>query len=248
MAPTTVLITGANRGIGAALVSLYLARPSTIVIATVREINEANKSKLHSLNQAKGSRLILVPFNLDLPSSAADDIFHLQDRYGVPSLDIVIANAGICNTWSPVDKLSDNEVLIHFQVNALGLLRLFKAVLPLLQAAQQPKIAYMSTMLASIQDIPHDPSLTAAYGMSKVAGNYLIEKINAEFDDITAFPISPGFVKTDMGNRGAKLVGLEQATMSVNESASQIIDQIEKASKTNTNGRFINYNGETLPW
>lgn len=106
---------GSSRvGIGAALVSLYLARPSTIVIATVREITEVNKSKLHSFNQAKGSRLILVPFNLDLPSSAADDIFHLEERYGVSSLDIVIANAGICNTWNPVDKLSDNEVLVHF--------------------------------------------------------------------------------------------------------------------------------------
>lgn len=172
--------------------SLYLARPSKIVIATVREITEVNKSKLHSFNQAKGSRLILVPFNLDLPSSAADDIFHLEERYGVSSLDIVIANAGICNTCNPVDKLSDNEVLVHFEVNVIGLLRLFKAVLPLLQAAQKPKIAYLSTNLASIQTIPQNPSLTAAYGMSKVAGNYLIEKINAEFDDLIAFPISPG--------------------------------------------------------
>ncbi|KAK1252043.1 hypothetical protein MKX08_003230 [Trichoderma sp. CBMAI-0020] len=212
MAPTTILITGANR------------------------------------DKAEGSRLILVPFNLDVPSSAADDIFHLEERYGVSSLDIVIANAGICNTWSPVDKLSDNEALVHFEVNAIGLLRLFKAVFPLLQAAKKPKIAYMSTYLASIQDIPHNPSFTAAYGMSKVAGNYLIEKINAEFEDLIAFPISPGFVQTDMGNRGAKLGGLEKATMSVNESASQMIDQIEKASKTSTNGRFINYNGETLPW
>lgn len=212
MAPTTVLITGANRGecscaflkkkkqkvsslqagIGATLVSLYLTRPNTTVIATVREITEANKIILHSFNQAKGSRLILVPFNLDLPSSATDDMFHLEDRYGVSSLDIVVANAGICNTWSPVDKLSDNEALVHFEVNALGLLRLFKAVLPLLQAAQQPKMAYMSTNLASIHDITHNSSLTAAYGMSKVAGNYLIEKINAEFDDLIAFPISPG--------------------------------------------------------
>lgn len=179
-------------GIGAALVSLYLTRPSTTVIATVREITDANKTRLHSYNQAKGSSLILVPFNLDLPSSAADDIFHLEERYSVSSLDIVIANAGICNTWSPVDKLSDNEALVHFEVNALGLLRLFKAVFPLLQAAQQPKMAYMSTNLASMHDIPHNPSLTAAYGMSKVAGNYLIEKINAEFDDLIAFPISPG--------------------------------------------------------
>lgn len=179
-------------GIGAALVSLYLTRPSTTVIATVREITEANRIRLHSFNQAKGSRLILVPFNLDLPSSATDDIFHLEDRYGISSLDIVVANAGICNTWSPVDKLSDTEALVHFEVNALGLLRLFKAALPLLQAAQQPKVAYMSTNLASILDIPHNPSLTAAYGMSKVAGNYLIEKINAEFDNLIAFPISPG--------------------------------------------------------
>lgn len=172
--------------------SLYLAKPSTTVVATVREITEANTSKLHSFNKAEGSRLILVSFNLDLPSNAEDDIFHLEGRYGVSSLARVIANAGICNTWSPVDKLPDNEALVHFEVNVLGLLRLFKAVLPLLQAAQQPKMVYLSTNLASIHDIPHNPSLTAAYGMSKVAGNYLIEKINAEFDDLIAFPISPG--------------------------------------------------------
>lgn len=162
------------------------------MVATVREVTEANKSKLHSFNQAEGSRLILIAFNLDRPSSAEDDIFHLRDRYGVPFIDLVIANAGICNTWCPVDKLPDDEALVHFEVNALGLLRLFRAVLPLLQAAQLPKIAYISSSLASIQNIPYNQSLTTAYGMSKAAGNFLIEKINAEFDDLIAFAINPG--------------------------------------------------------
>lgn len=129
--------------------------------------------------------MILVPFHLDLPFTAADDIVY------APSIDIVITNAGICNTWSPVQKLSDNEALVYFEVNTLGLPRLFKVVLPLLRAAHQPKIAYISTSLARIQNTPYNPSLTAVYGMSKVAGNYLIEKINAEFYHVIAFPINP---------------------------------------------------------
>jgi norsolorinic acid ketoreductase len=90
--------------------------------------------------------------------------------------------------------MTDSDVLSHFEVNALGPLRLFRAISPLLRKASVPKFAYISTALASIHMIEQIPSLTAAYGMSKVAGNYLVKKIDAENNEFIALLIDPGYV------------------------------------------------------
>jgi norsolorinic acid ketoreductase len=88
--------------------------------------------------------------------------------------------------------MADSEVLSHIEVNTLGPLRLFKATALLLQNASTPKFVYISTLLASISGIEQMPSLTAAYGMSKAAGNYLVKKIDAENQHLITLSIDPG--------------------------------------------------------
>lgn len=63
---------------------------------------------------------------------------------------------------------------------------------PLLQKASTPKFVHISTLLASIVSIEQIPSLTAAYGMSKVAGNFLVKKIETENQHQIAFSVDPG--------------------------------------------------------
>lgn len=87
--------------------------------------------------------------------------------------------------------MEDSEMIAHFEVNTLGPLRLFKAAVPLLKASNQPKFVYISTALASI-GCEDSSSLTAAYGISKIAGNYLIKKIHREDEKLIAFSIDPG--------------------------------------------------------
>ncbi|KAL7657374.1 hypothetical protein ACMYSQ_003560 [Aspergillus niger] len=187
-----ILVTGANRGIGRGLVAHYLAQPDTTVIGTARDVSSANAKDLNELPKGEGSRLIVVSLSSDSPQGAIEAVLEIQTQHSVGHIDIVIANAGICNHYGPVVEMADSDVLSHIEVNTLGPLRLFRAVAPLLQRASLPKFAYVSTLLASIHEIEQIPSLTAAYGMSKVAGNYLIKKIDAENQYLIALPIDPG--------------------------------------------------------
>ena len=204
-----ILVTGANRGerkapawcilwltqligIGRGLVAHYLAQPDTTVIGTARDVLSANAKDLNELPKGERSRLIVVQLSVDTPAGATEAVSEIQTQHGIEHIDIVIANAGICNHYGPVVEMTDLDVLSHFEVNTLGPLRLFRAVAPLLQKVSVPKFAYVSTLLASIHEIENIPSLTGAYGMSKVAGNYLIKKIDAENEHLIALPIDPG--------------------------------------------------------
>ncbi|OJK01781.1 hypothetical protein ASPACDRAFT_42046 [Aspergillus aculeatus ATCC 16872] len=167
-----VLITGASRGIGKRLVAQYLARPDTTVIATVRDPKSASAEQLETLPKSKdGSRLIVN---------------------GLDHIDIVIANAGICDHWGPVLEAAEEEVRSHLEVNTLGPLRLFQAMAPLLKNASAPKFIYISTLLASIGGIGQMYTLTGPYGMSKAAGNYFVRKAHAENEHLVTLSIDPG--------------------------------------------------------
>ncbi|KAL2807742.1 toxin biosynthesis ketoreductase [Aspergillus granulosus] len=242
-----VLVTGASRGIGRGLVTHYLARPNTTVIGTVRDTTSANAKQLDSLQKADGSRLILATYVVDSPTSAAEAVSEIQTRHGISHLDLVIANAGICDHWGPVSEATDADVVSHFEVNTLGLLRLFRAVAPLLQNAPTPKFVYISTFLASIGSIGQLPSLTGPYGMSKAAGNFMIKKIHAENEHLITLSIDPGLVQTDLGDRAAQFYGLEKAPVTLEQSVRGITTQIDKVDKS-TSGSFVNAQGENVAW
>lgn len=179
-------------GIGRGLTAHYLAQPDTTVIGTLRNTSSEKVNDLSTLSKGEGSSLLIVPLSVDNPSGAAEAVSEIQTHHHMEHIDIVIANAGICNHWGPVQEMADQDLLSHFEVNTLGPLRLFKAVAPMLRKANTPKFAYISTILASIHEIERIPSLTAAYGMSKAAGNYLVKKIDAENEHLVALSIDPG--------------------------------------------------------
>ncbi|KAB8216863.1 hypothetical protein BDV33DRAFT_178224 [Aspergillus novoparasiticus] len=243
-----IFITGANRGIGKGLAAHYLAREDTTVIAAIRDVSAENTKELRSLQKGSGSQLILVSLSLDIPSSATEAISEIQTQHHIEHIDIVLSNAGICNHWGPVVDMTDADVFSHFDVNALGPLRLFRATAPLLQNASQPKFIYTSTLMASLGEMERLPSLATAYGMSKVAGNYLVRKIDAEHKNLIALSVDPGLVQTDMGSRSAQSIGLEKAPLTVQVSVQGIIRQINEAQKSTTSGKFVNYLGERVPW
>lgn len=168
----------------------YLAMPDTTVIATVRDVSMTNTSELSSLPRGPNSQLIVTPLDLNDASTFPDAVSRIKAL--VDHIDIAISNAGICNHWGPVSDMADSDVLSHFEVNALGPLRLFRAISPLLKASARPKFVYVSTQLASIAGLEQSSSLTAAYGASKVAGNYLVKKIHEEEAGLIAFSVDPG--------------------------------------------------------
>lgn len=72
MAPTIVLITGANRGIGNGLLALYLVKPHHTVIAANRDPNHATSQELHALPKAGGTSLLLIKIDSTLPTDAVN--------------------------------------------------------------------------------------------------------------------------------------------------------------------------------
>jgi norsolorinic acid ketoreductase len=80
--------------------------------------------------------------------------------------------------------------------------------------------------VGSIGDMESMPLKSSAYGGSKAELNYIVRKIHFENPGLIAFPISPGWAQTDMGNHGAKSHGMEQAPVTVDQSIAGVLDKV----------------------
>ncbi|TVY81853.1 Norsolorinic acid ketoreductase [Lachnellula suecica] len=244
----TVLVTGANRGIGRGLLSVYLSRPNTTGVAAVRDPISATSISLSSLPLGPGSKLIVVKIDSSVTTDPLAAIDFLKSEHKVTSLDIVIANAGMVEfygdvTQTPIDGMKD-----HLNVNTVSVLALFQAVWPLLKEGKTPKFITVSSTVGSIGEAEKWQLKACAYGASKAALNYLTKVIHIENPGLIAFPIHPGWVQTDMGNRGATNNGLEEAPTTVQECVDGMIDKIDGATKEKTSGTFVSADGEKVIW
>lgn len=118
----------------------------------------------------------------------------LQKEHQIDHIDVVVAMAGISKYYEVAAKTAISEVRDHFEVNSVGPLLLFQATLPLLEKSAHPVFVGISTGIASIGDMHTMPMPVTAYGMSKVALNYLVQKIHLENPSLVAFVLSPGYV------------------------------------------------------
>lgn len=139
MAPTIVLITGANRGIGRGLLERYLARPAHTVIAAVRDPSHATTKELSALPRAEGTTLTIIKIDATVPDDPAAAVKELSARHGIDHVDILIANAGIALKWVEVSEVNPDDIQKHVDVNVYGFILLYQAFLPVLQKAKDPK-------------------------------------------------------------------------------------------------------------
>ncbi|KAL2820570.1 hypothetical protein BDW59DRAFT_113988 [Aspergillus cavernicola] len=245
---STILISGANKGIGRGLVAKYLAGENTTVIAAVRTPDSPDGISLSKLPTGKGSRVIVVKIDAasDTDSKAAVASLH---KHGVTALDIVIANAGVfdMDAFTPVATSDIAQIQLHFNVNAVGPVRLFQATLPLLEKSSQPRFILMSSLMGTIAGISDMPLHIAPYGASKAAANFFARKIHYEHNDIATLAIHPGAVKTVAGNEAAQAFGYPGAFVEVEDSINAIVAKLD--SLTNENGgEFWNFDGTTIAW
>jgi norsolorinic acid ketoreductase len=162
------------------------------VIAGVRNITEASAIALSSLPTASGSKVITVKVDNNDTSSAHKAVDALKSQYGITKLDVVVANAGISKYYGLAAVTPVEEVREHFEVNVIGSLALFQATLPLLEVSSHPIFVGISTGVGSIGEMAGIPLPATAYGISKVALNYMVCKIHFENPKLTAFALSPG--------------------------------------------------------
>ncbi|KAF4636613.1 hypothetical protein G7Y89_g1476 [Cudoniella acicularis] len=272
---TVFLVTGANRGkfsntlspfshhvnypfikreigIGFGIVALLLLRPDTMVIVTVRSATTST-SELTSLPLGKGSNLIIA--HLDISSSpsaieASAKELHdtLTTQFKITHINTIIANAGMSSfqptILTPLSSLTDN-----FNTNTLGPIALFQALYPLLSAPgnENPKFVVVSSALGSISDM-EGAVPTLAYGVSKAGVNYFVRKAHFECPEITVLAVHPGWVKTENGQNFADCVGVKEPPMTLEDSVKSVLEQVDGATKSDTSGTFVSYDGTPIGW
>ncbi|KAI4212405.1 MAG: hypothetical protein LQ351_004837 [Letrouitia transgressa] len=187
-APIVVFITG----IGAGLVGIYLSRPSTTVVAAVRDPEHPTSQTLASFPKDMSSKLIVVKLDSKSETDPANAVTYIRSQ-GVTSLDLVIANAGICKEYSPVATVNTAAFKEHVVVNGFDPLFLFQAVLPLLQkSGHGAKFVGIGSPLGSIGGMEMRPFPTSAYGASKFIFHWMVRKVHFEHPDIVSLIVDPG--------------------------------------------------------
>lgn len=254
-APSTVLITGGNRGIGRGLVKTFLAKPSFTVIVGVRDPSHPTSKSLGDLPKGEGSKLIIVKLDSSVQSDATEAVAVLKRDYNINSLDIAIANAGIALDGRLVRETPIDNIKKHFEVNTIGPIVLFQAIADLLQASSNPTFIAISTLIGSIgsmeQLVGLPVSAGSPYGGSKAALNWFIRRLHFEEPWLTSFVFHPGLVETDLAIAAVGQNSLENLSnfgaISVDTSVASMVDVISKGGKE-LGGTFQNYDGTTLPW
>lgn len=130
--PKTVLITGANRGLGRGLTQLYLELPDHIIIAAVRNPQDPTSISLQTLPKAPTTTLMTVKLDVTVEDDASTAVKTLKDEHGVQKLDLVIANAGISYIWPKLSDVKIGDMKAHIEANVYGVVRLWQATRDLL--------------------------------------------------------------------------------------------------------------------
>jgi NAD(P)-dependent dehydrogenase (short-subunit alcohol dehydrogenase family) len=228
----TVLITGANRGIGLALAETLL-RQGYAVVAGCRHPEAATHLQQLAASRSGLVDVLLLDVNSDeLVSAAAEKV-----RKGRNRLDVIVNNAGLMPEEG--NESISNLPLAHFrsafETNVVGCARVIRAFLPLLRESHRPRIFNVSSGLGSIST--RDDASYYAYAVSKAALNMLTRSIALELvaEGITTVAISPGWVRTEMGG--------SDATLSPEESARSLVQAIQ-AVNPELSGQFLDRNGQ----
>lgn len=224
----TVLITGANRGIGLELTRQYAAA-GWDVIACCRKPKDAT-----ALAKIKG-KIELKALDVAKPASITKLAAALKGR----AIDVLLNNAGILGRRVGFGKAESKEFLSVMQVNALGPLLMTEAFWGHVKRSKGKKIAAITSGMGSIASGANGGSY--AYRSSKAALNMVMANAAGDLKvkGIAVATISPGWVKTDMGGKNASITATE--------SAAGIIKVIAGLNADNT-GSFFNYDGKPIAW
>ncbi|GKT51195.1 norsolorinic acid ketoreductase nor1 [Colletotrichum spaethianum] len=251
----TYLISGASRGIGKGFVALLLQRPSTTVIAGVRDLSSPVSKSLADLPKAADSKLTQVKIDSSIASDAAAAISSLQKDHGITAVDVIVANAGVGVPAARVIDISAGAALNHFAVNSIGPVTLVSAAAPLLKASKKGRGPIFMAVSSTLGSIGIQETLyksfsadVAPYGASKAALNWFIQRMHLEEPWLTSFVCHPGVVRTDMTDGMDSNVLDSIGAITVEESVGGMMAVIDGANRENTSGSFKNYDGSSSPW
>lgn len=218
----TIVVTGANRGIGLSFSKLYKQQGYTVYAACRQASNELTALGANIIDGID----VGEPASIEKLTTALDNI----------KIDVLINNAGIMRN-EVLGSIDYDTIKSQFQVNTLGPLRLTETLTQHL--ASNAKIAMITSRMGSIED--NTSGGRYGYRMSKAALNMASVSLAHDLKDkgIAVGIFHPGLVGTDMIG-GAGDITPDQA-------AERLVQRIEELN-INNSGSFWHSNGEVLPW
>jgi NAD(P)-dependent dehydrogenase (short-subunit alcohol dehydrogenase family) len=227
---TTVLITGANRGIGLEFARQYLAEGAD-VIACCREPGKADA--LNALVQSAGFKVMAL--DVTSPKSVAVLKSALDGR----PIDILINNAGVGGPRNEPRGSIDFDAWVEtLKTNSIAPMLVSLALHDNLKAGKLKKLITITSMMGSIAG--HGGG-AYAYRASKAAVNSVMHGLSKEWakDGIAVGIYHPGWVKTDMGGASAPVTP--------QDSVKGLRAQITRLSAANS-GAYLDYTGKEIAW
>jgi NAD(P)-dependent dehydrogenase (short-subunit alcohol dehydrogenase family) len=227
---TVTLITGANKGLGYETARQLIQRGHSVYLGARNvERGEAAASEL-------GAQFVQLELTDDASVESALDVIAGREGH----LDVLVNNAGISTTADVTGPVA----LSVFDTNAVGLIRVTQAALPLLVQSENPVVVNVSSALGSFWAVTnperrqfHFPSII--YGASKAAVSMLTVQYAKSFPDIKFNAVEPGFTATEL----TPFSGAGQPV----EDGAQVIVRMATIGKDGPTGTFQEGEG-TLAW
>ena len=218
----TVVITGANRGIGLELARQFKQRGDEVVAVCRKPSDELSKLGVE------------VVEGVDVANDAS--VGSLANGIKGRTIDVLVNCAGILSDETLGD-LDFDRIRRQFEVNSLGPLRVTAALRG--NFGQGSKVAIITSRMGSIED--NTSGGRYGYRMSKAAVNMAGRSLANDLKDdgVSVAILHPGFVRTDMTGH--------QGLIDPPESVAGLIARIDEVN-LETTGTFWHTNGEVIPW
>jgi NAD(P)-dependent dehydrogenase (short-subunit alcohol dehydrogenase family) len=228
------LVTGANRGLGLEFARQLLARGDRVV-ATCR--NPGKASALNLLSGEFPGRLHVAPLDVSEPRSHTALVQELPLLADGQPLDLLINNAGVLRSGERFGTVQAKDLEASFRTHALGPFLLVQALFP--QLADGATVANISSEIGSIG--LRQEFRTPSYAIGKAAQNMATSLLAQALvgRGIRVVALHPGWVRTDMGGDGALLAPCDSVAGLL-----RVIDGLQ----ADDSGRFLDWQGQTLPW
>jgi len=247
---SSVLITGASRGLGLEFVKqfLELAHPPKHIFATCRD--PASAQELAALASSNLAVLHILQLDISDVSQHERVVRQVSEVLGDEGLNLLINNAGtFTKSIQTIGDQTKDELMKHFEINTVSPILVTKAFLPLLKkAAEAPTdesvgvkksaVAFVSSILGCFS--PNIPK-NNPYRYSKAALNMVIHGLANELqpEGILVTGLHPGWVKTDMGG--------PDGNFEKDFSVRGLLKVLLEMSESNR-GKLYQYDGKELAW
>lgn len=209
IAGKTVLVTGANRGIGKAFSEAFLKGGVAKLYAAVRNLDSAKP-----LVDEFGDKVVPIKIDVSDPASITEAAKTASD------VDIVVNNAGVLTNASPLADDAVENLEFEMKVNVYGLIRMAQAFAPVLKSNGGGYFAQLNSV-ASVKNFAD----FATYSASKAASYSITQALREKLEEqgTTVISVHPGPINTDMAH-GAGLSEIAEPPSLV---ADALIDAIE---------------------